>query len=880
MLLRDTRRFILVGRHGHQYQPVKTEELDLRNHSSGDPRTWLTAPQIIELLEKANAGLGGEYLYYPAFCTANKANNENVPDDLNLFVIDGDVKLPDAADTYTVLDSAYDTLKLGTGIKSVHGRGMHLLGQLDEPQLAKDTKFWLGKPQQDEDGANITDEKGRLKRNAVDLLTGVAYVRMHPERLYDYLDAELPVVSKDALGAWQAEWRNNAEVRSVSSGERGTWAPEFDESGTANAVKAVQYISKTWPNLKHDLKPNSAGWYRFNSGVGISCHEGGAGERALGFAAPNGHTFVVSCYSRDCDSERLAEMRQAIIDGAGIELVERPNSEPVDLTEMFPNSRPVERRTPVGRGEIELQCTVLQDAVRLLEHGQAELLAVKHTGGIYELLWSNEFGIWLAEESKIADLMRRANEAWRNEATRQVANSGRNDISKQMADIAEWSVEVNKPPHRVNVLKNIGMAIEYCRAEGIDLSDLTTCSDSELNNNKRYIGTQNGVVDLHTKQLLELAAARACLVTRQTPTGYYPEARHPIVDNLTAHLDSEVAGYVDLGLGYAMHGEPNRQYFQLLGEAGGAKTTILNAAYHALGDHRENGYGMALASNAVADSGKKDDASHSAMLIGIDVARIAVISELPEKLSGPRLKLMTGGDIITLREVYKRTGRAVTPAATVFIACNPPDKHKIDITDPALAERARVVPYPAIPRADRKTSVLVAVKTNNAVKAAMLAKLVAAAAITKDLEAAPEPPEAVKAATRKLLHEQLGVVGQWAAEYLAWDELGGKYGMTSNEILEWFEACEPDLVTDAIDADGDVRRANINGVYAEVKLYAGYEAYDFINELKRLGMLPKKLDRFKANGELRKCYRGVSKIAPVADAGEPEFDPDNWQVSV
>ena len=685
-----------------------------------------------------------------------------------------------------------------------------------------------------------------------------------------YSPNELCFLAVDASAFYNAEayWLEPVDEAPANF----TAQPKRRKSGGAGRGLAASDFDKLLTGLDNNEVPYIMDGTILKMACPVHYYEGSSPDSVHIYEA--GGTLVIKDHgSGDCDYWEIA---QAVYDMAGVAMPAR-TAEPVDLSEKFPNARHIERRAVTCTGDFDMQCTVLQDTVRLLEYGQDMLLAAKQDGGVYELLIVNDCGIWLADEGRIAQLMAEANAEWRNEAQRQAANSQRKESGRMIAEIGEWSVEVHKPGHRQNVLKNIGMAIEHCRAEGIDLAGLTICPAEDLNANKRYIGAQNGVIDLHTGKLLDAAAGRLCLVTRQTPTAYMPDATHPIADGLTAHLNDILADYVWRGAGYAMHGEPDREYFQLLGEKGGAKSTLINAFYSALGDHRLNGYGIVIESNALADTGRKDDSSHSAMLIGIDVARIGIISELPEKLSGVRLKRLTGGDMLVLREIHKKTTPAGAASATIFVACNPPDKDKIDITDDALAERARVLPYPALPKSQQKTSVLKAVKNDPAVKAAVLAKLVHYAGKAVGLEQAPEPPPEVIAETIKLRHEQLGPAGCWAAEYLAWDRSGVKYGLKAIEILEYFEATAEDLVTEAKDDDGDVKRANIGGVYAEVKLYAGFEPKDFIAELKRLKLIPQRLELVR---DIGKVYKGLSKVVNVEDGKNDEPLPADWQQSV
>ena len=76
---------------------------------------------------------------------------------------------------------------------------------------------------------------------------------------------------------------------------------------------------------------------------------------------------------------------------------------------------------------------------------------------------------------------------------------------------------------------------------------VTTCLVDDLNANLRYMGTQSGVVDLHTGALLPPDQGRKALVTEMAPVEYVPGATDPDVDRLFAHLPKEAQSWWRLG---------------------------------------------------------------------------------------------------------------------------------------------------------------------------------------------------------------------------------------------------------------------------------------------------------------------------------------------
>ncbi|MCY4086521.1 MAG: hypothetical protein OXG37_06455 [Actinomycetia bacterium] len=111
----------------------------------------------------------------------------------------------------------------------------------------------------------------------------------------------------------------------------------------------------------------------------------------------------------------------------------------------------------------------------------------------------------------------------------------------------------------------------------------------------RWLGAPNGVTDLHTGQLLSVEEGRRELVTESVPDPYVPDATHPDVERLTAHLPEELAGYVWDMLAYALHGQPARTFVVLAGATGGGKSTLARAVQASLGLN----YAGALADGAI-----------------------------------------------------------------------------------------------------------------------------------------------------------------------------------------------------------------------------------------------------------------------------------------
>ena len=110
---------------------------------------------------------------------------------------------------------------------------------------------------------------------------------------------------------------------------------------------------------------------------------------------------------------------------------------------------------------------------------------------------------------------------------------------------------------RVREMAAASLVVHHEKYRGINAVDgwdfgVTTCLDTELDCARRYIGTKSGVVDLYTGKLLAPAEGRRHLVTQRAPVKWDPDAAHPDVDRLFAHLPSDEREWFWKVLGYAL----------------------------------------------------------------------------------------------------------------------------------------------------------------------------------------------------------------------------------------------------------------------------------------------------------------------------------------
>ncbi|MCY4087481.1 MAG: hypothetical protein OXG37_11545 [Actinomycetia bacterium] len=127
-----------------------------------------------------------------------------------------------------------------------------------------------------------------------------------------------------------------------------------------------------------------------------------------------------------------------------------------------------------------------------------------------------------------------------------------------------------------------------------------------------------------------------------------------------------------------------------------------------------------------------------------------------------RIKALTGGDLQSWRPLYGQP-RFGVPTASLWLLGNKAPTG-LGLTDPAMLERVRAVPYPEVPK-DQRDSALVeafdgnspAARKRRQALAARLVKLAAGLKPGRPPELIPEVFEAVD----RLREDDLGAVGVW-----------------------------------------------------------------------------------------------------------------------
>ena len=402
------------------------------------------------------------------------------------------------------------------------------------------------------------------------------------------------------------------------------------------------------------------------------------------------------------------------------------------------------RPQPSGEAPPTLDSADIAFAVRLLEALGDKALLIEHPKGLFDLRIDRGNGVWREHRGHVLDVHAEAVTKWVE------GRRGTVDVRawKEKAAIDKEGASVTSVPALKRILDAAGGA--YMRKQRKDRAwadriKLTYAMHTEVDAQLDYLGAPNGVIDLRDEgRLLKGQEARSTFVTRtRSPTPTILNATAPRSRcKLTEHLPKPLSGYLWDSFGYALLGSPDRRFFTLVGEKGGAKTTLLEAVIAALGSVKARGYAMTVEGRVLTIDKTNYANSHQGGLFGVQDARVVGASEWPEKvqLNVSLLNRLSGGDSLNLRDVGEKAQ--------------------------ALADREGILPYPKPPIPDPTLRPLWAV--NVKARQALMALLVRHAAAAGDKP--PEDSDKVRVRREEAHDEAIGTTGQWLRRVLVQDD--------------------------------------------------------------------------------------------------------------
>jgi putative DNA primase/helicase len=274
----------------------------------------------------------------------------------------------------------------------------------------------------------------------------------------------------------------------------------------------------------------------------------------------------------------------------------------------------------------------------------------------------------------------------------------------------------------------------------------------------------NGTIDLRSGELRE--HRREDLLTRITSVVYEPEAEADLWARFLATVtdgDEELAAFLARACGYSLTGHTSEEVlFFAHGPTATGKSSILEAFRGMFGEHGTTADFETFLRRR-GDAGTRNDI---ARLAG---ARLVISVEVDDgkALAEGLLKLLTGGDTITARFLY-REAFEFRPRFKLWLAAN--ERPRVNSEDTAMWRRIRQLPFThVIPEGERDERVKIELRSNPEVQSAILAWAVQGCLEWQRLGL--KPPQRVLDYTEEYRQEN-DPLREWLADCCAVDPAG------------------------------------------------------------------------------------------------------------
>ena len=504
------------------------------------------------------------------------------------------------------------------------------------------------------------------------------------------------------------------------------------------------------------------------------------GESGLYVLEPDPRRWLRSTYSLESVLEGASKKPPSLPRGRQQPLVVSP-----DLTS-----------SPNDAGDFDV--SPLRLAERILERPDwaPRCLLVFHGSQKFEALYTQDSmtGIWLDPEATVLGWLGAIGDSLEREAYEIAADKL---IDPKTVVTMVRAIRGIKTPDRIkSVCHSFAAAHARLKDQGLQPS-VRECGPDNLDADLRFLGVENGVIDLHEARLLKPEEAAPAFVTTFTPVPYDPEL-YPAADWFLSHLPiRERNWWLDV-FGFALRGIAKRLYGCLAAPDSG-KTTAINMMRSTFGPYVDTPTPGAL------DAHQRYEASGHTPGLGAwaSPVRITILDEVKEReLHAAIVKELTGGGVITYRDTYEKRRKARATGTTFLFANDAAGERQLPqlrTDDPGMRARYRELPFPTIPETQREPERRDEWPHDVKRRAQLLTLLVQRAANTpREPEDIPEAQHATATRIRK----DSGELGVFASR-LARD---------GTSVLEfpklWAEWCTMNNEPADADAPGGVRKSD------------------------------------------------------------------------
>jgi putative DNA primase/helicase len=266
--------------------------------------------------------------------------------------------------------------------------------------------------------------------------------------------------------------------------------------------------------------------------------------------------------------------------------------------------------------------------------------------------------------------------------------SGINDTHKQKLE-----KRLEALYKRVNALRTTRRR-KSCIEFAITLEERSLAIDGRVfDSNTLLVGCKNGVLDLRTGEFRP--GRQDDYITKATPTEFKGlDEPAPLWEQSLSEMldgDEEVIDYVGRLSGYGLSGLNTERVFPVfIGRAQNGKGTIAEVIGHVLGPLVAPIRSEMLLSQPFG----KNSSGSSPDIMALKGLRIAIASEVDENtsFSAAQVKLLTGGDALSARNLYDKYQTHFRPTHLLILLAN--DKPRAPGGDAAFWHRMHLVEFP------------------------------------------------------------------------------------------------------------------------------------------------------------------------------------------
>jgi putative DNA primase/helicase len=288
------------------------------------------------------------------------------------------------------------------------------------------------------------------------------------------------------------------------------------------------------------------------------------------------------------------------------------------------------------------------DGYQLSDIGNAQRLVSRHGQDIRYLYEEKQWLVWDGKR-------------WVRDGAGLVMELTKGIITSLLSELGEASGDTKKWLEKMQDARHVYNTVKLAQSDR-----RITISTREIDAHRHLLNTPSGTVNLKTGEVY--AHRREDYLTRMTVGDYIPGTRLDLWENTLMLFQPEETGREALqtAMGYGLIGEnPEKTFFFAVGHSNTGKTTMFDAAVHALGPD----YAMTGSFDTFCMQGSMSRAERT--LYRARDKRVIYAEEASEeaRFSIQRLKALTGGANQESRGLYKEA-LEYDPEFVVWLAAN------------------------------------------------------------------------------------------------------------------------------------------------------------------------------------------------------------------